>query len=75
MRSLITLTFIVGLFMVVSGIYEQKLLDAIETKKVEYRFIPRSAYEEQMDSTQVSTNTRGMFDAKPLSTGGRGLTA
>jgi hypothetical protein len=74
MKSLITLTFIVGLFMVVSGIYEQKVMDALESKKVEYRFIPRSAYEEQMDSTQVSTNTRAMFDANPLTTGGRGLT-
>lgn len=73
MRSLVTLLFIVGLFMVVSGFYEQKVLAAQEQRRVEYRFIPRTTYEEQMDSTQVSTANRTMFSSGPLSVGGRTL--
>jgi hypothetical protein len=71
--SLLTALAVIGMFFVVSGFYEQKVLHALQTRRVEYRFIPRSTYEEQMDTTHVSTMNRAMFDATPLIAGGRAL--
>lgn len=48
MKSLIVLLFFVGMFMITSGIYEQKLKTAETNTKIEYRFVPRTYYEEQM---------------------------
>lgn len=48
MRTLITFILFAGMFLVISGIYEQKLDIAQKEKKIEYRFIPRSLYEEQL---------------------------
>ncbi len=66
MRGLITLLFIIGMFLVTTGIYEQKVIDALAAKRVEYRFIPRTLYEEQMDATAVTNATQDMFRDAPL---------
>jgi hypothetical protein len=75
MRALLTLLLVIGAFMIVTGMYEQKVLDALDKNTaIEYRFIPRSTYEEQMDATAVSTNTQRMFRDAPLATSGRSQT-
>ena len=74
MRILLTVIFVIGLLFVVSGIYEQKVLDALASKRIEYRFIPRTMFEEQMDSTSVTSATQQMFRDAPLITGGRQAT-
>lgn len=48
MKVLIVFMLFVGLFLVVTGVYEQKLEEAREERKIEYRFIPRTLYEEQL---------------------------
>lgn len=48
MKTLIVFMLFVGLFLCVSGVYEQRLKEAREEKRVEYRFIPRTMYEEQL---------------------------
>lgn len=50
------------MFLVISGIYEQKLKLAQKEKKIEYRFIPRSLYEEQL----ASNTTFASKVVKPL---------
>lgn len=55
MKSLVIFTLFIGLFMIVHGIYEQKLKEAEEKVKIEYRFVPRSLYEEQMASSNDLT--------------------
>ena len=59
MKSIVLLLLFVGMFMIVNGIYEQKL-KSVETKtKIEYRFIPRSYYEEQLSGNADVTNKLG----------------
>lgn len=45
---MIVFMLFVGMFLVVSGVYEQRLKEAREERRVEYRFIPRTLYEEQL---------------------------
>ena len=55
MRTLLIFILFVGLFLIVHGVYEQKLKAAEENVKVEYKFIPRTLYEEQMNATDNLT--------------------
>jgi hypothetical protein len=48
MRALIMLTLFVGMAMVIHSIYEEKLERAQRNVRVEYRFLPRTVYEEQL---------------------------
>jgi hypothetical protein len=62
MKSIIILLLFAGMFMIVHGIYEQKLKDAMKNKQIEYRFVPRSLYEEQLGDPDVSRKFASMFD-------------
>lgn len=62
MQALLLLILFAGAFLVLHGVYEDKLRRERITKKVEYRFIPRTYYEEQMDANAVSGATRDMFN-------------
>lgn len=48
MKSIVVFLFFLAAFMIISGVYEQKLAIAQQNKKIEYRFVPRTYYEEQM---------------------------
>ena len=62
MRSFIVLTFFVACLLLVIGIYEQKLDIAEKNKQVEYKFVPRTFYEEQMSNgVSVSETYSTMF--------------
>lgn len=55
------------MFLIVHGIYEEKLAAAKRNVKVEYRFIPRTLYEEQLGndpsmSTSVGNKLKSMFE-------------
>ena len=55
--------FFTAAFLIITGIYEQKLAAAEEQRKIEYRFIPRTFYEEQLAKTNTVTDRLGsMFD-------------
>ena len=41
-------TLFVGMFLVIHGIYEEKFQALKRNVKVEYRFVPRTFYEEQL---------------------------
>ena len=47
MKSLILLLLFVGMFMIVNGIYEENLNALQSQKEIEYKFIPRTYYDEQ----------------------------
>ena len=61
MKTFIVLFLFVGIFMVTHGIYEQKLKSISEEKKVVYKFIPRTLYEEQLSNNSVMTKMSGLF--------------
>jgi hypothetical protein len=64
MKAIIILLFFVGLFFIMNGIYEQKLKATESNKQIEYKFIPRTYYEEQLLSGvgDVTTKMASMFD-------------
>jgi hypothetical protein len=62
MKSLVILVLFVGMFLIVQGVFDGKLKAAQENKQIEYKFIPRTYYEEQLDSMQLQTKMSRMFD-------------
>jgi len=52
----------VGAFLILMGVYEEKIKIAESKKKIEYKFIPRTYYEEQMSNDDVSLNFASMFN-------------
>lgn len=62
MRSVIIFMFCLGVLLVIHSIYEQKYQALKKNVRVEYRFIPRTYYEEQLASTPVSSMYKNMFD-------------
>lgn len=66
MKSLVLLLFVIGVIMLTTG-YQKQLLKSYEIEKqVEYRFIPRSIYEEQLGQPTVTKSFAEMFERKPV---------
>lgn len=61
MKSVILFLLFLGLFLIVHNIYEGKLQEERKKKKIEYKFIPRSIYEDQFDDSNISTRFGNMF--------------
>ena len=62
MRSFLFLLMFVGMALVMHGIYEEKYQRLEKNVRVEYRFIPRTFYEEQMAQTDIAGNFKSMFE-------------
>ena len=62
MKALVILFLFSGMAIVLHSIYEEKLKRAEKQVKVEYRFMPRTLYEEQMANTDVIGQFKGMWD-------------
>lgn len=62
MHALVVLLLFVGVVMVMHGIYEEKLAVAEKNTKVEYRFVPRTYYDEQLSKADIQGKFRNMFD-------------
>ena len=62
MRSIIIFLFCFGVILIIHSIYEQKYEALKDNARVEYRFIPRTYYEEQLANTPVSSLYKNMFD-------------
>ena len=64
MKALVLFLFIVGIVMIVMGYTRE--VSKNENTKIEYRYIPRNQYEEQMQSTNVTSIFSNMFDNKSV---------
>lgn len=62
MKFFILFTIFVGILMVIDGIYKEKLNNAKKNVKVEYRFVPRSYYDEQLFSNNFESKFSNLFD-------------
>jgi hypothetical protein len=62
MKSVIFFLFFVGLILIIHGIYDQKYNELKNNMRVEYRFIPRTYYDEQLSKSTVSSNFKNMFN-------------
>lgn len=67
MKSLLFLSLFLGFAMVMHGIYEEKYKRLERVKKVEYRFVPRTLYDEQLAVASPDLllgKFRTMFDSQ-----------
>jgi len=63
MKQVVLFIFFVGIIMIMHGIYQQKIKVAQDNVKIEYRFIPRTYYDEQLSSAStVTSNFKNMFN-------------
>lgn len=67
MKTLLIFILFAGMFLVISGVYEQRLELAKKDKKIEYRFIPRTLYEEQLASnTTFADKVKPLFESNNI---------
>ena len=64
MRVLITLLLFVGIALIIHSVYEEKFQRIQKQVRVEYRFLPRTLYEEQMEQTGSLGKFNKMFKAE-----------
>lgn len=46
MKPMITLMFFIGMFLVIAGIYEQRVQTIQKLVRTQYKFVPRTLYDE-----------------------------
>jgi hypothetical protein len=61
MNSIIIFLFCFGVILIIHSIYEQKYQALQDNTRVEYRFIPRTYYEEQLANASVTSLYKNMF--------------
>jgi hypothetical protein len=61
MKSIIFFLLFAGMVLVIHGIYQQKYNELEKNLRVEYRFIPRTYYDEQLTDSTVSAQFKNMF--------------
>ena len=60
MKSIVLLIFLIGIILIVIGY--TKTTDKCPPPKIEYRFIPRNFYEEQLQPNNITVQFNDMFD-------------
>ena len=73
MLSILFIFLFIGIVMIIDGIYNDEINKLKKEVKIEYKFIPRSAYEDSMiDSNRKQQVYSSIFDAEhDLRTAGR----
>lgn len=61
MQSLVIVLLFVGMALVMHGVYEERLAVAARDVKIEYRFVPRTYYEEQLAGNDLSPSIKTLF--------------
>jgi len=62
MKSIILILLVLGIVMIALG-YQKKMIQNMETKTIiEYRFIPRSIYDEQFNPSKLENTYSDMFE-------------
>jgi len=54
--------FFFGIILILNGIHEDKIKEAEKNVKIQYRFVPRSYYDEQVFSSQFQSKFSTLFD-------------
>ena len=62
MNTIVLFVLFLGIICIMHGTYQQQLDHAKKQVKIEYRFVPRSLYDEQLQQVpDVSRKFKGMF--------------
>ena len=64
MKSIVLFLFMIGVIMIVVGYTKE--MSKNENVKIEYRYIPRNQYEDQMEPDKVSSIFSSMFNNKSV---------
>jgi hypothetical protein len=62
MQLYIVILFVIGIFLILHGIYEERYRELQNNVQVEYRFIPRTYYEEQFFDNQFKSKMAPIFE-------------
>lgn len=62
MKPVITLLLFIGMFMIVAGVYQQKFERLDRLVRTEYKFVPRSMYEDAMATPDLVAMYSSHFD-------------
>ena len=62
MNALLALLLFIGLALVMHSVYEEKYRRLKKDVRIEYRFIPRTLYEDQLMQTDVAGLYKDMFE-------------
>ena len=65
MKSISFLLFFVGIILIVVGYY-RSLSKNNKYKEIEYRYIPKSIYSEQIQENQIMSKFKKMFEDKSI---------
>lgn len=63
MNALVVLLLFAGFALVMHAVHEERVRRLEREVRVEYRFIPRTLYEDQMAQADVAGRFKGMFEA------------
>lgn len=63
MQSVVVVLLFVGVVLVMQGIFEERIQAATRDVKIEYRFVPRTYYEEQLAGNDLSPSIKTLFTA------------
>lgn len=61
MQSVVVFLLFIGMILVMQGVYEEKIQAATRDVKIEYRFVPRTYYEEQLAGSDLSPSIKTLF--------------
>lgn len=69
MQSLSFFFFMLGIIFITIAYMDSKSKSNVETNNIEYRFVPRTLYDEQIESVDLSQTYSDMFsDVDPIFT-------
>ena len=75
MKSLILFLFVIGIILLTTGYQKKMLKETLTTteKIIEYRFIPRNIYDEQLGSPTTTSSFNDMFQKQNIFTSNYGV--
>lgn len=73
MRTIIFFILIIGIFMIVHGIYEEKYDRLKKDVRIKYKFIPRTFYDEFLFNQNFSSQYSNLFETSQSDTRSAGL--
>lgn len=61
MNTIVFLLILIGMYLLLTGIYMDKLAKVEKDKNIQHVFIPRSEYEEQFDAQQINKKIKHIY--------------
>jgi hypothetical protein len=63
LKSYLILLLFIGMFLILSGVYEQKLANVKKLVRTEYKFVPRTLYDEVLSNNDVQGLFKNHFNS------------